>query len=221
MDFDEAGFTDYGAHNLVGSAWHSEVDALEYLASHGKAFDVNGIVAARKPSRRHPRAAELGARLLAARQGNRQLYRCVSGGRCRPLRKSLCLWQLLRPTSIPHPDRAPDVPQISEGRAPAPRLLRRPGDRQPLRLAHPLAGLSVVYYNMFGQPHASARLAPACDRAARPRLGRPRRGAAVAHSSPNRARALAGRPCCRRCFETGPARENPSFRGSRNRQAPS
>jgi hypothetical protein len=44
MDFDEAGFTDYGDHNLSGEAWRREVSALEYLNSRGKAFDVNGIV---------------------------------------------------------------------------------------------------------------------------------------------------------------------------------
>lgn len=46
MNFDEAGFTSYGGGKLSGSAWQQEVDALEYLASHGKAFDVNGIVGA-------------------------------------------------------------------------------------------------------------------------------------------------------------------------------
>lgn len=45
-DFDEAGFTGYGAQNLSGSAWRQEVRALQYLNEHGKAVDVNGIVAA-------------------------------------------------------------------------------------------------------------------------------------------------------------------------------
>ncbi len=43
-DFDEAGFTDYGAHNLSGSAWLQEVKAIQYLNHHGKGIDVNGIV---------------------------------------------------------------------------------------------------------------------------------------------------------------------------------
>lgn len=46
MVFDEGGFTSYGAGNLSDSAWQREVDALEYLNSRGKAFDVNGIVRA-------------------------------------------------------------------------------------------------------------------------------------------------------------------------------
>lgn len=45
-DFDEAGFTDYGAKNLSGSAWLQEVKAVQYLNQHGKAVDLNGIVAA-------------------------------------------------------------------------------------------------------------------------------------------------------------------------------
>lgn len=47
MDFDEAGFTAYGDHNLSGAKWQQTVDALEYLNRHGKAFDVNGIVRGR------------------------------------------------------------------------------------------------------------------------------------------------------------------------------
>lgn len=45
-DFDEAGFTDHGTKNLSGSAWLQEVKAVQYLNAHGKAVDLNGIVAA-------------------------------------------------------------------------------------------------------------------------------------------------------------------------------
>jgi Hypothetical glycosyl hydrolase family 15 len=45
-DFDEAGFTGYGGKNLSGSAWLQEVKAVQYLTAHGKAVDLNGIVAA-------------------------------------------------------------------------------------------------------------------------------------------------------------------------------
>jgi Hypothetical glycosyl hydrolase family 15 len=45
-DFDEAGFTYYGAKNLSGPAWLQEVKAIQYLNQHGKAVDVNGTVAA-------------------------------------------------------------------------------------------------------------------------------------------------------------------------------
>jgi hypothetical protein len=49
-DFDEAGFTDYGQKNLTGSAWLQEVKAVQYLTGHGKAVDINGIVAASSDS---------------------------------------------------------------------------------------------------------------------------------------------------------------------------
>jgi hypothetical protein len=45
--FNEAGFTSYGSKNITGDQWQQEVQALEYLNSRGKAFDVNGIVGAR------------------------------------------------------------------------------------------------------------------------------------------------------------------------------
>jgi Hypothetical glycosyl hydrolase family 15 len=46
MDFDEAGFSDYGRRRISGLAWQHEVDGLEYLNSRGKAFFVNGVVGA-------------------------------------------------------------------------------------------------------------------------------------------------------------------------------
>jgi Hypothetical glycosyl hydrolase family 15 len=46
MEFDEAGFTDWGDGNISDSAWQTEVASLQYLNSQGKAFDVNEIVPA-------------------------------------------------------------------------------------------------------------------------------------------------------------------------------
>jgi Hypothetical glycosyl hydrolase family 15 len=46
MDTDESAFTDWQGRRLTGAAWWEEVDALEYLNSHGKAFFLDGIVPA-------------------------------------------------------------------------------------------------------------------------------------------------------------------------------
>ncbi len=42
--FDEGNFTEFGSANLSDSAWQQEVDALEYLNGHGKAFDIGANV---------------------------------------------------------------------------------------------------------------------------------------------------------------------------------
>ena len=44
MVLDESGFTSYGTGGLMSTAWQQEVGDLEYLASLGKAVDVNAIV---------------------------------------------------------------------------------------------------------------------------------------------------------------------------------